>query len=187
MTDTPLATVDQLGAFLQQPLAGDDPSATLYLSIASGMVRDFLQRELTAVADDVVVLDPINGCLLLPELPITAVSLVETFDGSAWSTADPATYTVSLHTGIITALPRLDSPWPYGPGTWRVTYSHGFAAVPDSIVGVVLGVAARAYTSPAGVDSERIGGYNVKYSMEADGFTGIEKRALARYVNPRVA
>jgi len=56
-----------------------------------------------------------------------------------------------------------------------------------TIVGVVLGVAARAYSSPAGIDSERVGGYQVKYNMEAEGFTGIERKALARYINPRIA
>ena len=186
-----LATPAQLGAFMQQPIDSADPTALLLLDIASGMVRDFLQLELSAVVDDVALLDPVNGSngafLFLPELPVTAVTLLETFDGTVWTTADPATYTVSKRLGIISALPYTGVTWPYLPETWRVTYDHGYAVIPDTIVGKVVGVAARAYASPAGVDMERIGGYQVKYSMETGGFTPSEEKALARYVNPRIA
>jgi len=189
MADTALATVNQLGAYLKQTFATDDPSAVLYLSIASGMVRDFLQQEITAVTDDVVLLDPIDGSfLLLPELPVTDVSLVETFDGTTWTTADPTTYTVSKRLGMIAGKPDVGVTWPTDPETWRVTYDHGYATVPDAIVGVTLGVAARAYATEPGVDLERVGGYQVKYAtVEADGFSPIELKALGRYMTPRVA
>jgi hypothetical protein len=183
-----LATPTQLGLYIQETIAENDPSALLYLDIASGMVRDYLQLILDPVTDDVVELDPIDGSyVFLPELPVTSVSLVETFDGSAWSTVDSVNYTVSTRLGIIAGLPNQGIVWPSNPGTWRVTYSHGFAPLPSSILGVVLGVAGRAYSTPAGIDLERIGGYQVKYAMEADGFSAIEKKALARYVNPRIA
>ena len=187
-----LATPAQLGAFMQQPLADTDATALLLLSIASDMVRDFLQQQLDVVAGDVVVLDPINGAtVVLPEMPVTAVTLLETFDNTVtpgvWTTADPTTYTFSKRIGIVAALPGKGVRWPYLPETWRVTYNHGYAVMPTTIVGKVLGVAARAYASPAGVDMEKIGGYQVKYSMETGGFTRSEEKALARYVNPRIA
>jgi len=183
-----LATPAQLGAFMQQPLADTDPAALLLLDIASDMVRDFLQARLDAVAADVVLLDPINGAtVILPELPVTAVTLLETFDGTVWTTADPTTYAVSKRIGIIGALPYTGVTWPYLPETWRVTYDHGFATVPLSIVGVALGVAARQYNGVNGVDSERLGGYQVKYAIAAEGFSTTEMKALARYVNPRIA
>ena len=186
-----LATPAQLGAFMQQPLADTDATALLLLDIASGMVRDFLQQQLDAVAGDVVLLDPVGTTIFLPEMPVTAVTLVETFNNSVvpgvWSTADPLTYTISKRLGIIAALPYTGVTWPSGPESWRVTYSHGYAVMPSTIVGKVLGVAARAYASPAGVDMERLGGYQVKYSMETGGFTPSEEKALARYVNPRIA
>lgn len=189
MPSTLLATVPQFGAYLKTTFDPNDATATLYLQIASGMVRDFLQRDLTAVAGDVVLVDPIDGSYgLLPELPISAVSLVETFDGTVWTTMTPSTYTVSTRLGMIAGKPGTGATWPTDPATWRVTYSHGFAEVPDSIVGVTLGVAARAYASEPGVDLERIGGYQVKYAgVAADGFSPIELKALARYVLPRVA
>ena len=185
---TSLATPSQLGTFMQETIAADDPSALLYLSIASGMVRDALQQQISAVADEVILADPIDGSyVLLPELPISAVTLVETFDGTAWVTADPTTYAVSKRLGMIAGKPGYGASWPSDPESWRVTYSHGFATVPDAIVGVVLGVAARAYASPVAVDSERIGGYQVKYAVESAGFSPLESIALARYRLARIA
>lgn len=189
MADAPLASVAQLGAFLKTTFAGDDPAAAIYLQIASGMVRDFLQQKITASVGDVIVVDSIDGMYaLLPELPVTAVSLVESFDGTVWSTVDPSMYTVSLSTGIVTATPLTGTLWPSVPASWRITYSHGFTAVPDALMGVTLGVAARGYASEPGIDLERIGGYQVKYAtVEADGFSPIELKALARYIVPRIA
>ena len=188
-----LATPAQLGAILKETIDPADASALLILDIASGMVRDYLQQEVTAVAADVALMDPINGfVVVLDELPVTAVTLVETFDNTVtpgvWTTADPTTYSVSKRTGVITALPWKGVTWPALPETWRVTYNHGFAVVPMSIVGVVLGVAAREWSNPGSVvDMERIGGYQVKLHMEANGYTPLEEKALARYVNPRIA
>lgn len=188
MSSPNLATVEQLSAYMQVPLATDDVSATLMLEIASGMVRDYLHQDLTYHADDVVTLDPITGAyVFLPELPVADVTKVETFVDGAWVEMDASTYTVSIRQGAIAALPGTGVSWPKTPNSWRVTYSHGFAEIPNSLVGVCLGVAARAYNSPASVESERLGEYSVKYSIQAEGFTPLEKLALGRYLEPRIA
>jgi hypothetical protein len=195
MSETPLATVAQLAAFLPLPLADTDPTALLILQTASGMVRDHLEVQGYAVdlnPADVVLFDPIEGVMAqLDGLPINSVALVEYFDTTVtpgvWTTADPTTYTVSKRTGLVSALPWTGVVWPTNPESWRVTYSHGFTTLPNSLLGVVLGVAARAYSSPASIESERIGGYQVKYAMEADGFSPIELAAMARYKAPGVA
>jgi hypothetical protein len=181
-----LATVDQLASFMQLPLTSADPTATLLLQIASGMVRDDLKQQLDPVTDDIVELDPINGTTVrLPELPVTDVTLVEYLDSTVtpavWTTADPSTYTVSRKTGFVTVKPWTGVCWPTDPESWRVTYSHGFAELPDSLLGVVLGVAARAYSSPASIELERLGGYQVKYAVEAEGFSALELKTLNRY------
>src|SRR6185312_11545093 len=111
----------------------------------SGMVRDYLQQNVSAVAGDVAELDPIEGfTALLPELPVTAFTQLETFDGTSWSVVDPANYQVSKKTGVVKALPYTGYSWPCTSAAWRATYSHGYAVVPDAIVGAVLGAAARA-------------------------------------------
>ncbi|NNC10692.1 hypothetical protein HII28_02165 [Planctomonas sp. JC2975] len=200
MPNTLLANVEQLGAYMQTTLASGDPSAILYLQIASGMVRDALQQALDAIQDDIVTLDPINGAyIVLPELPVVSVTQLEIFDATqgTWTTVDPSLYTVSTRLGIIAGRPGCGVFWPPSPGSWRVTYSHGFvtdstpidgfAQLPSSILGVVLGVAARAYSSPVSIESERIGGYQVKYAMEADGFSAIEAKTLAKYKDATIS
>ena len=186
---TSLAVPSDLSTFLQETFDAEDTlTATLLLDIASGMVRDHLKiGDLNAVAADVVELDPINGVVFLPSLPVTAVSLVETFDGTAWSTAAASTYRVSKRLGIIFGLPGLGVRWPAGPETWRVTYDHGFTVIPSTIKGVVLGVAARERSTPTGLAAETFGPHSVRYQMQADGFTDIERKALANYVNPNIA
>lgn len=189
MTDTPLATVDQLGAYLQQAFAPGDQSALLVLQIASSIIRDYLQQEITPVAGDVVVLDPINSEGFLPELPVTAVTLFETYDRqtATWSTADPTTYGVSTRLGIVTAFGDAGIAWPADAATWRVTYDHGYATVPDGLMGVCVSLAARIYVTEDGIDLERIGGYQVKYQSDADGFSPLQMKVLGRYINPRMA
>lgn len=182
------ALPEDLGLYLKQTLANDDATALLYLDAASDVVRDYLQQQIDYVADDVVTLDPEpDGTVFLPELPVVSVSKVEVLGADGWSVADPLTYTVSTRTGVISALPTYGTLWPRGAGSWRITYTHGFANVPGSLKAVALGVAARAFSSPAGVDSERIGGYQVKYAIESAGFSPIELAALNRYRVARVA
>lgn len=184
-----LATVDDLAAFVQSTLDPADPSPALYLSIASGMVRDYLQQDITQTVDDVVYCDPISGAYVeLEQLPVASVSLLETTtDGLTWTAADPATYTVSRRLGMIAAKPGCGVQWPSDPESWRVTYTHGYETVPDTIKAVCLGVAARGFSSPVGVDMERIGQRQVKYALESAGFSGIELAALARYKVARIA
>jgi hypothetical protein len=183
-----LASIEQLSAYLGQPLESNDASGLLMLQIASGMVRDYLHQQLDYVAGDVVTLDPIYGSyVLLPELPVVSVAQVETWDGTQWNVMDASTYTVSRKTGMIAGKPGLGITWPSDPETWRITYSHGYATIPDGIMGVVCGVAARAYSSPASVTMESMGGYRVQYHMHADGFSPLEKAALENYATARVA
>lgn len=183
-----LATVDDLASFVQSTLDPADPSPALYLSIASGMVRDYLQQEITQVVDDIVYCDPVGGSFVaLDELPVGSVSLVETTadGGATWTTADPTTYTVSRRTGLIFAKPYTGVCWPGDPESWRVTYTHGYATVPDTIKGICLSVAARGFSIPVGVDSERVGQRQVKYDLGE--LTDVQELALSRYRVARVA
>lgn len=185
----PLASVADLAAFTGRDIPAGDAAANLYLDIASGMVRDYLNSQVLEVLNDVTILEPAGdgSYLLLPEMPVTRVTQVETWDGTGWTVRDPASYVVSFMTGVITPLKTYGvTRWP-SASPWRVTYSHGYDEVPQSIRGAVLGVAARAYTSPVGVIQERVGSYQVRYDVQAAGFNPIEQLALARYVYPRIA
>jgi len=183
---TSLATAAQFAIFMKEPVASDDPTVLLLLSIAEAMVRDALGQFISFLPGDVVLLDPINGAGFLPELPVKKVQRVEVCNAGIWSDADPSTFALSRRTGVITALSG-STVWPTGPESWRVTYDHGYDPVPITLTSVVLGVAARAFVSPVGIDSERLGGYQVKYQVEAAGFSPLEQVALDAYRLARVA
>lgn len=185
-----LASVSDLSAYLQaEPaLATDDPTALLMLRLASGKVRDHCRQVLSYVADDQVYLTPSEKRVaFLPELPIvgrpTAVEVLDK-DGVTWVAM--TSWTLDLDTG---ELADTSGHWPYcaplGPSSWRVTYSHGYQSIPDGIQGVVLDVAARSINTPAGVDLERVGLRQTKYSTA--GFSQENEDALATYVVARIA
>lgn len=179
----PLATVAQLAAYVQEDIADDDAQAALSLQIASGTVRSYLGYDITrSTATEVC--DPINGSfVVLSQLPVTDVQQLEYLDDDGtWVVADGSTYTTSIRQGILAGKPGVGIRWPVTPGSWRVSYGYGYDIVPDAIVGVVLGVAARQWATPVGVESERVGSYNVRYAdKHDDAFTPIEQLALRPY------
>jgi len=184
-----LATVEDLNDFSQLALDPADTSAAFLLKVASGMIRRYLEQDITQVADDVEYVDPVGGgYAFLRQLPVQSVSKVETTaDGAVWATVDPANYTVSRRLGIVYAKPYTGERWPSGSESWRVTYSHGYATVPDELKGVTCSIAARFFSTPAGIDMERTGQRQVKYSLESAGFSGFEAMVLASFRTPRVA
>ena len=185
-----LATVADLNNFSQLALDPADSSAAFLLSVASGMIRRYLEQDITQVTDDVEYADPLNGSVvLLRQLPVQSVSLVETSTdgGATWAVVDPASYAVSRRKGIVSAKPWAGVQWGSAPESWRVTYTHGYATVPDELKGVACSIAARFYSTPAGIDMERTGQRQVKYSLESAGFSGMEAMVLSAFRNPRVA
>lgn len=57
--------------------------------------------------------------------------------------------------------------WPDGPRRVRVDVVHGYDDPPGAVGSVLLGVAARTETAPAGVSSEQSGGESVSYATAA--------------------
>lgn len=187
-----LATVAQLSNYLQASpaLQPNDPTATQIITMVSGMIRSYLDQQITAVVGDVELCDPHSRMVFLRELPVTAVTKVEVYDvfSNTWKLADPTTYTVSLRRGTIKTNPimPLGFYWPTDDETWRVTYNHGYTTIPDDLTGVCCSVSARIYNIPIGIDAERIGGRQVKYALTADSFNPIEMGVLSRYKMMRV-
>jgi hypothetical protein len=73
------------------------------------------------------------------------------------------------------------------PGTYRVTYSHGFATVPTDVVSVVCAMVTRVFQNPSNLRSETVGSYSVTYTIPATGealginLSRYEKQILDRY------
>jgi hypothetical protein len=185
-----LATVADLNNFSQLGLDSGDTSAAYLLKVASGMIRRYLEQDITVTANDVEYADPINGqVVFLRQLPVTSVSLVETSTdgGVTWTTVAPANYAVSRKQGTVSAKPWTGIQWGSDPESWRITYTHGYATVPDELNGVCCSIASRFYATPAGIDMERTGQRQVKYNLESAGFDPMERLVLSSFRNPRLA
>lgn len=148
------------------------------LADATALVRAYTGQTFEPVADDTVVLRAAGGRITLPQRPVTAVTRVVAVGGSEalpdFPLADwlfDGIDTIRLgEGGYIINLPEAWWDEDGYPGTYRVTYSHGYTAVPADVLGVVCGMALRPLTAPTtagGVVSETIGSYS--YRLDAAG------------------
>lgn len=171
---------------------------TLLLQDASIAIRRYTKQEFSLVEDDEIILRPIGTWLRLPQRPVIEVKSVAAISGYA---GDPefniAAWTfdgidkVNIYAGMdqIVNYPQ----WWYdygGANTYKVTYDHGYAEVPDDVLAVAAAMAIRVMTSPtqvAGMVSERIGQYfyQTQQSVGTAGanirLTGDDKAALDPY------
>lgn len=192
----PLASKQDVIDRLGRPLTPEeDARITALLADASAVIRAYTGQTFTLVEDDVVVLRAAGGTLTLPQRPVVSVTSVVAVGGSpalpdftvvdwVWDEID----TIRLGDG--SAVINIPEVWwddDGYPGTYRVTYSHGYATVPDDVVGVACAMVMRVLATPAGVRSESIGPYSVTYAIPAAGeqlgvnLTRYEKQMLARY------
>lgn len=146
------ASPADLAAYLQipafTPASAEETSAQLALDIASAVVVERTGQDFVAVADDTITLDTHYGeDIRLPQRPVTAVTAVVTRDRGA-----TATTARTLNTDYEVRGDRLR--W-VGIGTWpyevTVTYSHGYAGIPDDVKGATLAVAAEIHSNPEGL------------------------------------
>lgn len=146
-----LATPADLATYLQRdPFAGAElTSAQLALDIASAVVVDRTGQTFAAVADDTITLDTYPGeDVRLPQRPVTAVSAVTTRDRGATATTTRTLNTDFEHRGDRLRWVGLGASWPYEV---TVTYSHGYATIPDDVKGATLAVAAEIFDNPEGL------------------------------------
>ncbi len=171
-----LATATELRLFLEVDDAVlPDDRADLILTVVSGLVRDEAHQLFDQVETDEVDLDGTGtDVLLLPELPVAAVASVLE-DGSAL--VDGTDYDWSTN-GV---LRRLNGQWIRRARYYTVTYTHGYAAPPDGLKGIVLRVAARIVDNPEGLVQEAIGGYSAGYRFDPAALNDADKRALDPY------
>jgi len=180
-------SVSLLEAALQRPLVG--AAASEAVDEACQTVRDYLGQRLDFVTDDAITLHGTGRfTLLLPELPVNAVSAVSVTDADGVVTA--LTSTDWALDGADGVLWRLDAYWPAGIHNVAITYDHGYAMVPASIRGVALSLANRIYgrhASKLGIRSEQLAAYSyVNETMSGTGLDGLEQSTLDRYKVRRI-
>ncbi len=150
------------------------------------------------VANETITLDCAGSYrLFLPELPVILVGAVVE-DGVALTVTD------DYKLGSYGILYRVDDDWKAGVQIVQVTYTHGYAVIPDDVTAVCARAASRAYQAGlaaaavgavAGVTAMQLGDYSFSLGSGAGGGAGegtmgasgarllllSEKDTLARY------
>lgn len=189
-----LASIADLAAQLQMDAADLNPAtAGLLLETATAVVQAAAGgQRIVQVVDDEVVLDldehDSSPYLDLPQRPVTAVSSVllgatpatdwvpQLRRARLWRSTGWRSATLLQHDGA--------------PSTVTVVYTHGYPADDQRIQlarAAVLGLAAGAYSSPAGAKSERIDDYSVTYDTMASQLVAspaLEARLRHQYGRP---
>ena len=169
------ATPTELAGFLQRDL--DTYSAAQALDLASQAIRDHCGWSITQVTGAVETLDGGGGrSVWLKTKLLTAVTSVTELGlslpvttGFDWTDAGQVI--------------RVGRWWTYRPRSVVVTYTHGYATVPDSVKGVCLSIAGRRYQNPETLKSYTVGGVSESYAVGGDVgyFTEDELRDLGAY------
>jgi hypothetical protein len=169
---------------------------------ASALARFEAGQDFSLAVDDVAVLRRQGDKLLLPQWPVTGVKQVEVIGippvpnlvlpaAGAWAFDGIDAVLLYLQLGWIINLPADWVENPNGTGSYRVTYSHGWAPVPADIVAVVCNMVMRTLTSPSmaeGLTGENIGQYGYQMSQQAGAMgSGVRVTAADRAVlrNPK--
>lgn len=182
-----LATLDDL-----EDRLGSTPDATrgqAILDDVSAVVRAYTGQQFTS-EETTDRLRVRNGGVKLPQRPVTAVESIANMDGGAVE--------FTWYSGDFVALAAWDAIRAFEvqpfrtQATWvDVTYTHGYATVPEDIVAVVCQMAGRAYgrtPDTTGVTQESIAGYSYSVgSAAASGPMGMlpnERQILDLYRRP---
>jgi len=166
-------TVDDVSALLQIEIvdASAVESCERAIKEATEVIKNYCQQELSQVTEKITI-DCAGGTrIFLPELPVSAVTRVVSDDTLLTANTD---YKLGQR-GI---LYRVTGYWPAGIQNVEITYTHGFATMPDDIVGVCARSASRVYQSGLrakeqdgvmGIVSLALGDYSVSYGSESGG------------------
>lgn len=145
-------TIADIEVFLQVTIpVAKLASANKAIDWATEAIKNYCHQQIERVAGDVITLDCRGGItkLFLPELPVIAVaSVVE--DGELLIVTD------DYKLGQYGILHRIGNEWPEGIQIIQITYTHGYAVIPDDVVGVCARAASRAYQ--AGLSAAELAG-----------------------------
>lgn len=172
----------------------DPAEVTKALSFASSVIRGYCGQTLSAVTGDVTILTPVGYAVFLPQVPVTDVTRAEMkrvdADGVV-SWVDIVAYDWLPNGMLYSTLRRpgfgVDA-WPIDrlPGGVRVTYSHGFATIPDDLKDLCAFLAYLHLTNPRVRTQYTIGDKSESFAAVAE-FSPYELAILDRYKARTVA
>jgi hypothetical protein len=194
MSLPPLATVDDLTARLGRTLTASESSRVdALLRDSSVLIRRYCRRSFLYEEDDTVTLKADAGQIKLPGKPVIRVSSVVAKSGLPnvpdipvfWYSFD-GIETITILDASASGLINLPEIWYMVgafPGTFIVTYTHGYTEYPDEVVAVcansVLSV-LMAPTMAAGVIGETIGAYSYRVTRAGGGIAvGLSESDMA--------
>lgn len=162
--------VSDIAEFLQIDIPPDDASAIQAITDATAVIKAYTNQMLNQVTDDVETFDCVIGRkIYLKQLPVTSItSVVE--DGV--TLIEGVDYKLGNH-GV---LHRVNALWAYGVQNIVVTYTHGYAVIPDIARIVCMRIASRVYqagrrsaetSGVPGVSSKTLGDFSVSYEGES--------------------
>jgi hypothetical protein len=178
-------SVEDVAALLQMELDEYNPSVRRAILEASAAIQNYCHQTLELVEDDVASYMFAQGPrLFLPEVPVNEVSEVIEDGEELTETED---YLLADH-GV---LHRVGQNWAGNTALIQVTYSHGYATLPDDLVAVATRAAARSYQAGLraanangvpGISSTTLGDYSVSFTGEGggqtDGVMGVSAAAM---------
>lgn len=185
-----LATPSQLASRIQGDL--DTASAQLALDNASGLIRRLSRQQIDFVSQETVILVGRHQILSLPERPavvdgsnpLTVTELAE-FGGISISMVEDRDYS-RVGNELTRGFPwwwnntqrLMGYPRTRPLGVWaprvQVTYSHGYATIPDDLQALCLDIAQAMYTNPQGLRSMQIDDYSETRATELLGAGTVE-------------
>jgi len=161
-------TVEDVSTLLQIDIVEPVQVAAVLQAIkdASAAIQNYCRQIIVYVEDDEVELDG-NGYqwMLLPELPVLSISKVIENDVTLVENVD-------YKLGNFGLLYRLKGVWLKGPRTIQLTYTHGYATIPDDIVSICIRAAARTFQAGLvsagnegllGIASKQLGDFSVSF------------------------
>jgi len=130
----------------------------------------------------------IDGDLILPDGPVTAVGTVTGPGGTIYAAAN---YTWTPD-GRVSHTWGTYEGYGHGLDTWvcgayTVTYSHGYLAIPDDVILAVCQPVQRLLVNPDGIRSETIGEAATVYAIPGTGYglgltlSPVDRALLAPY------
>jgi len=170
-------TVEDVENLLQIEIIDADKIASVERAIgeATQAIRNYCHQYIELVTDDEITLDCAGGSrLFLPELPVISVS--EVIEDDEILTVDD-----DYKLGQYGILHRVDCDWEAGIQIVTITYTHGYAVIPDDVVAVATRAAARVYQvglrnadtdGVPGISAKSLGDYSVSYASESSGGVG---------------
>ncbi len=181
------ASTAELATYLGRTFTAgaETTQAQQFLDLATAEIRRYTGQTISLVASDALTVDaPVSGPIFLPEVPVNSVASV-TVNGTALVVANDVDFTSY---GV---LYRTAVPWSSGltvdsaRAAVVVTYSHGYATVPDDVKSVCLSMTAERLQGRAGTTADSEGNpvsvSQVRPNAGLHEFTDQERDVLDRY------